>query len=382
MVHGTTIRHTKMARTDVNCNKFIEVNMAQETLFLKNTEAFAESFARCGVKYHFAYPITPATDVMKRMAVILPQYGGEMMQMESELAVSSALAGAACTGKLVATSSSGPGLTLMHEAIGFMCAAELPCLLIDSMRVGPGDGDILGAQSDYYVATRGGAHGDYHTIVLAPSSGQEIADLTPKGIQLAYKYRTPVLFVIDGVSAQTSESTTLPDYQDYSAEFDTADWAFTGTQDHSKRALITGSYSHQDGYDMNEKLRAKYDTIRENEQLWEEEQTADADLVVAAFGIHGRMCKDLVGKMRAEGKKVGFIRPISLWPFPDKAFKALPDSVKNILVVEMNHGQMVDDVRLAVSGRVPVHFLGKTGGDLPMNTLAEMIAEANRIMGE
>lgn len=356
--------------------------MAQETLFLKNTEAFAESFARCGVKYHFAYPITPATDVMKRMAVILPQYGGEMMQMESELAVSSALAGAACTGKLVATSSSGPGLTLMHEAIGFMCAAELPCLLIDSMRVGPGDGDILGAQSDYYVATRGGAHGDYHTIVLAPSSGQEIADLTPKGIQLAYKYRTPVLFVIDGVSAQTSESTTLPDYQDYSAEFDTADWAFTGTQDHSKRALITGSYSHQDGYDMNEKLRAKYDTIRENEQLWEEEQTADADLVVAAFGIHGRMCKDLVGKMRAEGKKVGFIRPISLWPFPDKAFKALPDSVKNILVVEMNHGQMVDDVRLAVSGRVPVHFLGKTGGDLPMNTLAEMIAEANRIMGE
>lgn len=356
--------------------------MAQETLFLKNTETFAESLARCGVKYHFAYPITPATDVMKHMAVILPKYGGEMMQMESELAVSSALAGAACTGKLVATSSSGPGMTLMQEAIGFMCAAELPCILFDSMRVGPGDGDILGAQSDYYLATRGGAHGDYHTIVIAPSSGQEIADIMPRGIRLAYTYRTPVLFVLDGVSAQTTESTTLPDFTDYSAEFDTSGWAFTGTQDHPKRALITGSYSHQDGYDLNERLRTKYQNIRDNEQLWEDDGVTDAEIVVVAFGIHGRMCRDLVTKMRADGKKVGFIRPITLWPFPERAFAALPDSVKNILVVEMNHGQMVDDVRLAVNGRVPVHFLGKTGGDLPMCTLAEMIAEANRILGE
>ncbi|MEF2145489.1 MAG: pyruvate ferredoxin oxidoreductase [Desulfovibrionaceae bacterium] len=356
--------------------------MTQETLFLKNTETFAESLARCGVKYHFAYPITPATDVMKRMAVILPKYGGEMMQMESELAVSSALAGAACTGKLVATSSSGPGITLMHEAIGFMCAAQLPCIVFDSMRVGPGDGDILGAQSDYHVVTRGGGHGDYHTIVLAPSSGQEIADIMPHGVRLAYKYRAPVLFVLDGVSAQTTESSTLPAYHDYSAEFDTSDWAFTGTKDHPKRALITGSYSHQDGYELNEMLRAKYATIRENEQMWEEQQTEDADLVVAAFGIHGRMCRDLVLKMRANGKKVGFIRPITLWPFPDRAFSALPASVKNILVVEMNLGQMVDDVRLAVNGRIPVHFLGKTGGDMPMHTLADMISEANRILGE
>ena len=148
--------------------------MTQQTMFLKNTETFAESLARCGVKFHFAYPITPATDVMKRMAVILPQYGGKMLQMESELAVSSALAGAACTGMLCATSSSGPGMTLMQEAISFMCGAELPCLMLDSMRVGPGDGDILGAQSDYYMSTRGGGHGDYHVPVLAPSDGQEI----------------------------------------------------------------------------------------------------------------------------------------------------------------------------------------------------------------
>jgi 2-oxoglutarate ferredoxin oxidoreductase subunit alpha len=316
------------------------------------------------------------------MAVILPEYGGEMMQMESEIAVSSALAGAASSGTLCATSSSGPGVTLMHEAIGFMCAAELPCIMFDSMRVGPGDGDILGAQSDYFVATRGGAHGDYHVIVLAPSSGQEIADIMPHGIRLAYTYRTPVLFVLDGVSAQMTESATLPAYNDYSAEFDTSGWAFTGTQDHPKRALITGSYSHEDGYVMNERLRAKYEVIRENEPMWESEQVEDAELVVAAFGIHGRMCRDLVTRMRAQGRKVGFIRPITLWPFPDKAFSALPESVKNILVVEMNHGQMVDDVRLAVNGRIPVHFLGKTGGDMPMNTLAEMVAEAERILGE
>lgn len=360
----------------------IEVRMTQQTMFLKNTETFAESLARCGVKFHFAYPITPATDVMKRMAVILPQYGGKMLQMESELAVSSALAGAACTGMLCATSSSGPGMTLMQEAISFMCGAELPCLMLDSMRVGPGDGDILGAQSDYYMSTRGGGHGDYHVPVLAPSDGQEIVDLVPEGIRLAYTYRTPVLFVFDGVTAQTTETAVLPEYHDYSAEYDTSSWAYTGTKDHPKRALITGSYSHADGYVMNEHLRAKYETIRAKEQQWKESNTEDAELIVVAFGIHGRMCKDLVANLRAQGKKVGSIRPVTLWPFPDKAFENLPSTLKKILVVEMNHGQMVDDVRLAVNGRVPVYFFGKTGGDMPMYTLAEMTAEVNRLLEE
>lgn len=356
--------------------------MASQTLFLKNTETFAESMARCGVKFHFAYPITPATDVMKRMAVILPEYGGKMMQMESELAVSSALAGAACTGTLCATSSSGPGMTLMQEAIGFMAAAELPCLMVDSMRVGPGDGDILGAQSDYYMATRGGGHGDYRVPVLAPSSGQEIVNLVPEGIRIAYSYRTPVLFVMDGTTAQTTETAILPDYHDYSTEYDTASWAYTGTQDHPKRALITGSYAHEDAYIMNEKLRAKYEIIKAKEQKWEENSLEDAELIVVAFGIHGRMCKDLVHKMRANGKKVGSIRPISLWPFPNKAFENLSKTVKKILVVEMNLGQMVDDVRLAVNGRLPVYFFGKTGGEMPLYTLSEMIGEASRLLEE
>lgn len=356
--------------------------MTQETMFLKNTETFAESLARCGVKYHFAYPITPATDVMKRMAVILPKYGGKMMQMESEISVASALAGAACTGVLCATSSAGPGMTLMQESITFMAAGELPCIMFDSMRVGPGDGDIIGAQSDYYQATRGGGHGDYRIIVLAPKDGQEIVDIMPQAVKLAYTYRTPVLFVVDGVTAQTTETAILSEYYDYSADYDTSGWAWTGTQDHPKRALITGSYSHDDGYHMNEHLRAKYDTIREKEQMWQSTEVEDAEIVVVCFGIHGRMCKDLLVQMRDKGKKVGYIRPITLWPFPEKAFENLPSSVKQILVIEMNHGQMVDDVRLAINGRIPVHFFGKTGGNVPLYTLSEMIGEVNRLLGE
>ena len=352
----------------------------KETLFLKNTETFAESMIRCGVRCHFAYPITPATDVMKYSAVKLPEYGGRMVQMESELAVSNALAGYACTGKLGAASTSGPGMTLMQEAIGFMAAGDLPCILLDAMRVGPGDGDIIGAQSTYFQATRGGAHGDYRIIVLAPSCGQEIADLMPHGIKLAYKYLTPVLFVVDGVTCQMTESTTFAEPYDYSADFDTSGWAYTGTKDHPKRFLVTGSYTHEQGYEMNERLRKKYAVIREKEQMWEQAQVEDAEVVVVGFGIHGRMCKDLVANFREQGKKVGHIRPVTLWPFPDKAFEKLPASVKSILVVEMNHGQMVDDVRLAVNGKVPVHFLGKTGGDIPMCTLADMSRETGNLL--
>ncbi|MDL2259963.1 3-methyl-2-oxobutanoate dehydrogenase subunit beta [Deltaproteobacteria bacterium OttesenSCG-928-K17] len=355
--------------------------MPSETLFLKNSETFAEIMVRCGVRYHFAYPITPATDVMKHSAVILPKYGGRMIQMESELAVSNALSGCACTGKLGATSSSGPGMSLMQEAISFMCAAELPAIMFDSMRVGPGDGDIIGAQSTYFQATRGGGHGDYRTIVLAPYSGQSIVDLMPEAVRLTYKYLNPVLFVLDGVTSQMTETATFPEPHDYSADFDTSGWRYTGTKDHPKRFVVTGSYSHGQGYEMNERLRAKYEKIKENEQRWESTEVEDAELIVVAFGIHGRMATELVGRLRASGRKVGAINPITLWPYPDKAFEQLPKSLKNILVVEMNHGQMLDDVRLAVDGRVPVHFLGKTGGDTPLCTLREMETKALEILG-
>jgi 2-oxoglutarate ferredoxin oxidoreductase subunit alpha len=354
--------------------------MSEETLFLKNAETFAESMVRSGVRYHFAYPITPATDVMKRTAVILPEYGGRMVQMESEVAVANALAGCACTGKLGATSTSGPGMALMQETVSFMAAGELPCIMLDAMRVGPGDGDIVGAQSDYFLATRGGGHGDYRVIVLAPASGQEIVDIMPDAVKLAYRYRTPVLFVIDGVTVQMTESATFPESHNYADEFDTSAWRYSGTGEHDKRFLLTGSYSHSQGEEMNERLREKFMRIEHEEQRWEDEALDDAELVVVGFGIHGRMARDLVARMRAQGKKVGRIRPITLWPFPVRAFDKIPDTVKNVLVVEMNHGQMVDDVRLALNGRVPVRFLGKTGGDMPMCTLAEMEAAACNLL--
>ncbi len=352
----------------------------KETLFLKNTDTFAESMIRCGIRCHFAYPITPATDVMKYTAAHLPAVGGRMVQVESEIAVANALSGYACTGKLGATSTSGPGMSLMQETISFMAGAELPCIMLDAMRVGPGDGDIIGAQSNYYQATRGGGHGDYRTIVLAPSSGQEIADLMPVGIKLALQYRNPVLFVVDGVTCQMTESTTFEAPYDYTADFDNSSWAYTGTKDHEKRFVLTGSYTHEQGYEMNERMRKKYEEIKKVEQRYEAVEVEDADVVVVAFGIHGRMCKDLVSTFRAEGKKVGFIRPITLWPFPDEAFAKLSSNLKSILVVEMNHGQMIDDVRLAVEGRVPVHFLGKTGGDIPLCTLADMTKKVNQLL--
>jgi 2-oxoglutarate ferredoxin oxidoreductase subunit alpha len=358
----------------------VRLFMPEETLFLKNTETFAESMVRCGVRFHFAYPITPASDVMKYSANILPQYGGRMVQMESELAVANALAGCACTGRLGATSTSGPGMSLMQETISFMAGAELPCLMLDSMRVGPGDGDIIGAQSNYFQATRGGGHGDYRVIVLAPDSGQSIVDLMPTAVKLAYSYRTPVLFVIDGVTAQMTETSVFPEAHDYAADFDTSGWRYTGTKDHPKRFVLTGSYNHGQGYEMNERLRAKYEIIKEKEQRWEAEGLEDAELLIVAFGIHGRVVRELTARMRAKGQKVARIEPITLWPYPDKAFENLPSSLKNVLVVEMNHGQMIDDVRLAVNGRAKTSFLGKTGGDTPLCSLADIQAKAEELL--
>jgi 2-oxoglutarate ferredoxin oxidoreductase subunit alpha len=355
--------------------------MPEQTLFLKNTETFAEAMVRCGVRFHFAYPITPASDVMKHSAVILPQYGGRMIQMESELAVANALAGCAATGKLGATSTSGPGMSLMQETISFMAGAELPCLMLDSMRVGPGDGDIIGAQSNYFQATRGGGHGDYRVIVLAPDSGQAIVDLMPTAVKLAFEYRTPVLFAIDGVTAQMTETSTFPEPHDYAADFDTSSWRYTGTKDHPKRFVLTGSYTHAQGYELNERLRAKYALIKEKEQRHEAEFLEDAELLLVGFGIHGRMIRELTAQLRSQGHKVGRINPITLWPFPEKAFDQITPSLKNVLVVEMNHGQMIDDVRLALNGRAPTHFLGKTGGDTPLCTLAEIKARALALLG-
>jgi len=340
--------------------------MEPSTFFMKNSEIFAEAMMRNGVRHHFAYPITPATDVMKYTAAHMPGRGGRMFQSESELAVINCLAGLAATGKMGCVSTSGPGFDLMQEGIGFMAAAELPCILLDNMRVGPGDGDIIGSQQDYFMATRGGGHGDYYLPVYAPSSGQEIVDLMPVAIDRAYTYRTPVLFVVDGVLAQMTETVTFQPEKDVASSYDTSDWAYTGAANREKRALITGSYAHSDGEEMVKKLMSKARKMEENEQLWEEFGIEGAEVVLTAFGLPGRMCKEIAQECQANGSKVGFIRPITLFPFPEKPFVNLPDSVKEILVVEMNYGQMIQDVRLSVNGRCNVSHYGHVGGDQPM----------------
>lgn len=321
---------------------------------------------RCGVKHHFAYPITPATDVMKYTASHMQEWGGRMFQAESELAVINCLAGLSATGKLGCVSTSGPGFDLMQEGIGFMAAGELPCILLDNMRVGPGDGDIIGSQQDYFMATRGGGHGDYYLPVYAPCSGQEIADLMPVAIDRAYKYRTPVLFIMDGVMAQMTETVIMPPAEDHVSKYNTEDWAYTGAKGREKRALITGSYEHGDGEKMVKSLMEKAEKMRASEQLWEEYGLEDAEVVLTAFGLPGRMCREIVEEHRQAGHKVGFIRPISLFPFPENGFAKVPESVKEILVVEMNYGQMIQDVKLCMNGRCKVSHYGHVGGDQPM----------------
>lgn len=357
--------------------------MEANTLFMKNSEIFAEAMIRCGIRYHFAYPITPSSDVMKYTAANFQKVGGRMFQPESELAVINCLTGLAAAGKLGCASTSGPGFDLMQEGVGFLAAAELPCILLDNMRVGPGDGDIIGSQQDYFMATRGGGHGDYYIPVYAPSSGQEIVDLMPVAIDRAFIYRTPVLFVVDGVMAQMIETVNFDGAKEIVSKYDTDDWAYTGARNRGKRAMITGSYAHSDGEKMVKRLMQKAEAIKEKESLWEEYGLEDADIVVCAFGLPGRVCREIVQEKRAEGEKIGFIRPVTIYPFPEEVFANLPSSVGKILVVEMNYGQMVQDVKLAVNGRCQVLHYGHVGGDQPMikakevrKRLAEMVVPA------
>lgn len=335
---------------------------------------------RCGIRHHFAYPITPATDVMKYTASHMQERGGRMFQSESELAVINCLVGLAATGKLGCVSTSGPGFDLMQEGIGFMAAGELPCILLDNMRVGPGDGDIIGSQQDYFMATRGGGHGDYYLPVYAPFSGQEIVNLMPAAIDMAYRYRTPVLFVMDGVMAQMTETVIMHAANDYRDTINTDDWAYTGAKGRGKRALITGSYDHGDGEKMVRKLMDKAERIKENEQLWEEFCLEGAEVVLTAFGLPGRICREIVQEYRENGHNVGFIRPITLFPFPENAFAKVPESVREILVVEMNYGQMIQDVRLSMNGRCKVSHYGHVGGDQPMVKAKEIRRRLQEIL--
>jgi len=337
--------------------------MAKE--LMKGNEAIAEAAIKAGCKAFFGYPITPQNQIPEYMSRRMPQIGGAFVQAESEVAAINMVYGAAGAGARVMTSSSSPGISLKQEGISYIACAELPCVVVNIVRSGPGLGGILPSQGDYFQATKGGGHGDYRLIVLAPSSVQEAADLVMEGFDLADKYRMPVMVLGDGMIGQMMEPV---EFREISAKkAPEKDWAAKGWDGKSRdRAIINSLYIEADVMsEVNKKLKAKYDEIEKNEVRVQSFMTDDADYLIVAFGTIARIAKNAVLKAREKGIKVGLIRPITLWPFPQDAIGEASKGVKGILVVEMNQGQMIEDVRLASKGRVPVGFYGTTGGIIP-----------------
>jgi 2-oxoglutarate ferredoxin oxidoreductase subunit alpha len=330
---------------------------------MSGNEALAEAAVIAGLDAYFGYPITPQNEIPAYMARRMPEQGKVFVQSESELAAISMVFGAAATGKRAMTTSSSPGISLMQEGISFLAGAELPAVLVNVMRGGPGLGNIAPSQSDYFQATRGGGHGDYRTIVLAPSSVQEMADSMPLAFDLADQYRIVVMVLADGILGQMMEPIVLE--KKPRRKLPPKDWALTGMQ--GREQNIVRSLWLGDGVleDLNYKLGAKYQQIAKDEVLYEEYMVDDAEIVVVAYGICARIVRSAVNKARKGGIKVGWIRPITLWPFPHERISKAADEFKIFLTIELNLGQMVEDVKLAVAGKAPVAFYGRTGGAVP-----------------
>lgn len=334
-------------------------------VLMKGNEAIAEAAIKAGCRAFFGYPITPQNQIPEYMSKRMPQIeGGTFLQAESEVAAINMVYGAAGAGARVMTSSSSPGISLKQEGISYIACAELPCVIVNMVRSGPGLGGILPSQGDYFQATKGGGHGDYRMIVLAPASVQEAADLVMEGFDLADKYRNPVMILGDGMIGQMMEPV---EFKEASANPPEKPWAATGWDGKSReRNIINSLYIEADVMsEVNKRLLEKYRDIEKNETRVQEFLTEDADYIIAAFGTIARIAKNAALKARERGIKVGVIRPITLWPFPYDTFNKAADRVKGILTVEMNNGQMLEDVRLAVKGKVPVEFYGTTGGIVP-----------------
>lgn len=337
--------------------------MEKELRLMKGNEAVAEAAIRAGVDGYFGYPITPQTEIIEYLTEAKPEErtGMVVLQAESEVAAINMVYGGAACGKKVMTSSSSPGISLKQEGITYIAGAELPCLIVNVVRGGPGLGTIQPAQSDYFQAVKGGGHGDYHLIVLAPASVQEMADFVELGFELAFKYRNPVMMLSDGAIGQMMEKVYLGPQKERSKAI--PEWATTGKPATRKRNIITSldldPYAQER---FNHKLIEKYKTIRENEVRYEEIQTEDADYLLVAYGTSARVCQKAIQLARAEGIKVGLLRPITLFPYPSDRLNQLADKVKGMLSVEMSAGQMVEDVMLSVNGKVPVAHFGRLGG--------------------
>ena len=343
----------------------------QEVKLMKGNEALAHAAIRCGADGYFGYPITPQTEVIETLAELKPweTTGMVVVQAESEVASINMVYGGGGAGKKVMTSSSSPGVSLMQEGISYMAGAEVPGLIVNVQRGGPGLGTIQPSQSDYFQATRGGGNGDYYVIVLAPNSVQEMADFVDLAFTLAFKYRTPAMILSDGVIGQMMEKVVLPPIKPRRTEEEImreCPWASTGRSKGRKPNVITSLELKSEVMELrNLHLQEKYRKIRENEVRYETKFMDDAEYMIVAFGSAARIAEKAIEMARAEGIKVGLFRPITLWPFPTNEIAAAAAKVKGVLVAEINAGQMVDDVRLAVNGKVPVEHYGRLGGIVP-----------------
>ncbi|MBO5321047.1 MAG: 3-methyl-2-oxobutanoate dehydrogenase subunit VorB [Clostridia bacterium] len=336
--------------------------MADKVL-MKGNEAIAEAAIIAGCRHYFGYPITPQTEIAAYMAKRMPKIGGCFLQAESEIAAINMVYGVASTGHRVMTSSSSPGVSLKGEGLSYLAGADMPALIVNVQRGGPGLGGIQPSQSDYFQATKGGAHGDFHMIVLAPASVQEMADLTVKGFELADKYRMTSMILADGTMGQMMEPVSL--------DFDVKPapekpWATNGTNLEREHNITNSLFlSPEKLEEENFKRYERYKVIEENETMYEEYMMEDAEICVTAFGIASRVAKNAIDEARKQGIKVGLIRPITLWPFPVAPFKKAAEQVKGIISVELSMGQMIEDVRLASECKVPVTLCNRAGGMIP-----------------
>jgi len=345
--------------------------MAEYTL-MKGNEVIAEAAIRCGCDAYFGYPITPQSEILETLALRRPwiETGMVVLQAESEIAAINMVYGGAGAGKRVMTSSSSPGISLKQEGLTYIAGAELPCLVVNVVRGGPGLGTIQPAQSDYFQAVKGGGHGDYHLIVLAPASVQDMHDFVFLGFDLAFKYRNPVMILSDGVIGQMMEKVQLADYRPRMTDAEIAEkygsWATTGKPASRNRNIITSlelDSGRQEKFNL--KLIEKYKTISENEVRYEEFMMDDAEYMLVAYGSSSRICQKSIELARQQGIKVGLLRPITLYPYPTKIIQSHLSHLKGVMAVEMSAGQMVEDVRLAVNGAIPVEHYGRMGGIIP-----------------
>ena len=334
-----------------------------ERVLMKGNEAIAEAAIRAGCRHYFGYPITPQTEIAAYMAKKMPKIGGIFLQAESEIASINMVYGAAAAGVRVMTSSSSPGISLKAEGLSYIAGSDVPALVINVQRGGPGLGGIQPSQSDYFQATKGGGHGDYHMIVLAPASVQEMASLTMMGFDLADKYNMISMILADGTIGQMMEPITFEDDEVKQYE---KPWALTGTKCERKHNIVNSLYLKPEELEAkNFERYEKYAVVEENEPMWEEFMMDDAEICIVAYGIASRVAKNAVVAARAEGIKVGLIRPITLWPFPKKALAKAADQVKSFVCVELSMGQMIEDVRLYTGCKKPVSLCNRCGGMIP-----------------